>query len=408
MYFEMNTLTFVGVLQALEAMIKYKNEDQLEYTKGNTNPLSVLISSENGEFLALEQEYLKLLSQQDISAKMLEKAYSMLVEKYPSSSSMPFSAIYFNENNQLCSYHSGGHHLFLLRGGMLIRLNKKDNSTISTFINQDLDSESTSEVLENVKLIHGDLLLLCPNRLLNYVDSYYLQKIVSSNQTLAEKKQTINDILQKETTESISFILKEVKGKVEKQPLATPMNQKQKIFKIIQTKDFIAFASMVGFVGLILGFHLFTFSNLTSDKEDTKAKNEILLADLDKKDDQLASIIANEKLEKDWIIQRSFDRLDTEKCRLYALFRDDEGVLKSSDVAHLFHVPTATIKYIPVGKEGWFIVPVKGVHFVKKGDTFKKVAKQYYADQAKAAVLLQMFNRNWQIGKYAFLPFEEN
>lgn len=100
-----------------------------------------------------------------------------------------------------------------------------------------------------------------------------------------------------------------------------------------------------------------------------------------------------------------FDPYDAEEFRMYGLYRDPERQYSVRQVAERFNIETASaVKYSRVLDEDWYIVPVKGVHLVRPGDTPAAIAKRYYFSPDDAA-LIRAFNGKPEAGKFVFIPF---
>ncbi|MCS7004654.1 MAG: hypothetical protein NZM38_04945 [Cytophagales bacterium] len=106
------------------------------------------------------------------------------------------------------------------------------------------------------------------------------------------------------------------------------------------------------------------------------------------------------------IRENKLNALGNPLFRVYGLFFDANKQYTISQIAYQFRINNISeIKYSDFPKERWFIVPVKGVHFVDSGETATTIARLYYRKLADS-VLIKSFNKTITPGKYIFIPFE--
>lgn len=102
-----------------------------------------------------------------------------------------------------------------------------------------------------------------------------------------------------------------------------------------------------------------------------------------------------------------FDSFDEDFYRIYGLYRDRNKVLTRDVVSRKFNVFNAsTIKQTDVLGERWFIVPVMGQHFMRKGETLAEITKLYYKNPADSSLILQ-FNPIIKASRNLFIPFSD-
>jgi hypothetical protein len=102
---------------------------------------------------------------------------------------------------------------------------------------------------------------------------------------------------------------------------------------------------------------------------------------------------------------RVFDPKDIENFRVYGLFKDRGKKYSIEEVARKFRIPNEkAVKMTEVPDGNWFIVPVKGTHFVRKAETAGSIAKKYYTDIADS-VLIKEFNPIIKMGNMIFIPY---
>lgn len=94
--------------------------------------------------------------------------------------------------------------------------------------------------------------------------------------------------------------------------------------------------------------------------------------------------------------------------KIYGLYRDKSGKQTEKEVAKKFYIKSEkAIKSAEINGEKAFVVPVKGIHIAKSGDTAFSIAKKYYKND-KQAQLITDFNGEIQAGQTVFLPFVAN
>ncbi|SFF50523.1 LysM peptidoglycan-binding domain-containing protein [Thermoflexibacter ruber] len=132
--------------------------------------------------------------------------------------------------------------------------------------------------------------------------------------------------------------------------------------------------------------------------EDLRKENTTLKAKLDfyrKQDSVYTKLIAT----------RTFDAKDTENFRMYGLFKDKDKKYTPEEMAAKFNIPNEkAIKITEVQGDNWFIIPVKGVHFVRKAETASSIAKKYYT-LLRDSVLIKEFNPSIKIDNLVFIPY---
>ena len=123
--------------------------------------------------------------------------------------------------------------------------------------------------------------------------------------------------------------------------------------------------------------------------------------------ERVAKLEEAESMRTKSIYENTFDPFDSDNFRIYGLYRDMTRSKKELDVAMMFHISNSgAIKAMDVMGERWFIVPVKGVHFMLPDETATKIATLYY-DNPKDSTLILRFNLDPQPGKNIFIPFNQ-
>ncbi len=92
--------------------------------------------------------------------------------------------------------------------------------------------------------------------------------------------------------------------------------------------------------------------------------------------------------------------------KIYGLYKDKSGKQKEAAIAQKFNIKSEkAIKSAEVGGEKAFVVPVRGIHIAKNGDTAFSIARKYYKNE-QIASLIEEFNGEIQAGMIVFLPFD--
>ncbi len=94
--------------------------------------------------------------------------------------------------------------------------------------------------------------------------------------------------------------------------------------------------------------------------------------------------------------------------KIYGLYRDKTSKQTDISVAKKFNIKSEkAIKNAEINGEKAFVVPVKGIHIAKNGDTAFSIARKYYKNNEKISKLIEEFNGEIQAGMTVFLPFSE-
>lgn len=102
---------------------------------------------------------------------------------------------------------------------------------------------------------------------------------------------------------------------------------------------------------------------------------------------------------------RTFDPKVLDNFRIYGLFKDKGKRYTIGEIAEKFNIPNEkAIKVSEVDGDNWFIVPVKGTHFVRKAETATSIAKKYYENVADS-ILIKDFNSVIKMGNMVFIPY---
>jgi hypothetical protein len=105
--------------------------------------------------------------------------------------------------------------------------------------------------------------------------------------------------------------------------------------------------------------------------------------------------------------ERIFDAKVIDNFRVYGLFKDKGQKYELEEIAKKFNIPNAkAIKMSEIDNEHWFIVPVKGTHFVRKAESASSIAKKYYNNVADST-LIKEFNPTIKMGNMIFIPYQK-
>ncbi|WP_338790534.1 hypothetical protein [Bernardetia sp. MNP-M8] len=167
----------------------------------------------------------------------------------------------------------------------------------------------------------------------------------------------------------------------------------------------------------VFGLTLFLIFLFLIQKAAWQQENEALNAELDslRTSSQNLALEFEEKVEQrrisDSLMHRKvydnyFDAYDAQNFRLYALYKDSERRYgSSSNLARAFNIENSeSIKSNRVLGEMWYIVPIKGVHFVEKKQTWTSIAKKYYHNLNDSS-LLKTFNKELKPNRFVIVPF---
>ncbi len=105
--------------------------------------------------------------------------------------------------------------------------------------------------------------------------------------------------------------------------------------------------------------------------------------------------------------EKVFDAKVIDNFRVYGLFKDKGQKYSIEEIAKKFNIPNAkAIKMSEVDEDNWFIIPVKGTHFVRKAESASSIAKKYY-NNAADSILIKDFNPVIKMGNMIFIPYQK-
>ncbi|MGB0522640.1 MAG: hypothetical protein ACPGJS_06755 [Flammeovirgaceae bacterium] len=185
--------------------------------------------------------------------------------------------------------------------------------------------------------------------------------------------------------------------------LASPLTTLQNRFQN-RLWSFIAFLLFMSFIAALY------LLNRGSWKEQA-ASQQLLIDSLQNHTQELSHRIAYLQKAKQQEIESirtlSFDSFDEDQYRVYGLYRDKNKKQTLETISQKFNVYNAgAIKYSDVLGERWFIVPIKGVHFMREDETLEEISMQYYGNPADSMLIVQ-FNPVIKPLKSLFIPFSD-
>ncbi|GAA4829235.1 hypothetical protein [Algivirga pacifica] len=186
----------------------------------------------------------------------------------------------------------------------------------------------------------------------------------------------------------------------------TPVNSKRFSLSFLDRNAYATFLVFSLFAALML---LLFFSYETYWEQKLESKDAIRQEEQLKVEEligQIKELQADKKQQINAIREEAFDPYDKKQYRMYGLFRDTKNQYSRTTVAELFNIyaPAAIESKVKMG-ERWFVVPVKGIHWVEKGDTAFSIAKLYYENPENHR-LITRFNGKLKAGTFVFIPFE--
>jgi serine/threonine protein phosphatase PrpC len=321
----------------------------------------------------------------------------------------------------------GRNNLFFLRNQSVVNLTKhsdiekKENNKI--FIEQYLGKEKVNPYISNepILLEGGDMFCICSKDVENSLNFDEIKKILLKEDTTNQSKAEllISTIQEKNIDETLSalvvqhFLMEESTQNLSSMENAVLENkteetideleideENEKILRSYRQRTLLAFILFSIFI-LMLYFYKVERWNLAINKMDSleqvanQSTKKLLLSE------------KQDKLKNENIKNHYFDSFDNDKYRVYGLLRDSEKKYKISEISTTFNIfNTNAIKVNEVMGEQWFIVPVKGVHFLQAGENATSLAKKYYTDITDS-VLIKKFNPNLEPYRHVFIPFNK-
>jgi serine/threonine protein phosphatase PrpC len=320
----------------------------------------------------------------------------------------------------------GSNNLYFLKNQGIINLTKhltfKDENN-TNLIEQFIGKEKINPYISYnpIMLGHGDIFCVCSKYIELSLSLEEISKILlkedSANQSKAES--LIFNTQEKNIEESISviviqhFLMEETAQKLSSLETETNVLEKklendieeveeasEKILRSYRQRTLLAFILFSIFI-LMLYFYKVERWDVAINKMDSleqvanQTTKKVLLWE------------RQEKLKHENIKNHYFDSFDNDKYRVYGLLRDTEKKYKISEISTLFNIfNTNAIKVNEVMGEQWFVVPIKGVHFLQAGENATSLAKKYYTDVADS-VLIKKFNPSLEPYRHVFIPFNK-
>lgn len=182
----------------------------------------------------------------------------------------------------------------------------------------------------------------------------------------------------------------------------------EKTTEITFSQTTLITALSVFFLSLFVIFlFLSSKSSWTQKMKETEAKVEPLQQENITLKSKLEFYRKQDSVYAQMIAARTFDPKDIENFRVYGLFKDKGQKYDLEEVAKKFNIPNAkSIKLTEVGDDNWFIIPVKGTHFVRKAESASSLAKKYYGN-VNDSILIKDFNPTIKMGNMIFIPYNQ-
>jgi len=319
--------------------------------------------------------------------------------------------------------------LFLLRKKNLRRLTKNPptlaNSMLANAeVTQDSEEgeakQSSPEesriwiAPEPILLNPDDLLLLCSDGLTKEVNEHAILPILNQHGlTLQGKADLLTNLVnfkEKESQISIALIQQEqidstvAQVHISKENVPSQDRQTEVTSKT-EHGSWLTFVAFLIFAAIVVFLHLENRKYWVEDSIQANTKADSLqqsLMEMIERYDQLTQADANEiEATRSYL----FDPYDSDNYRVYGLFRDRNKVYTVKEIAAKFNIlPPTAIKSNDVLGERWFIIPVKGVHFMREGENLTQIAQLYY-ENAEDSTLIQDFNPIIESNMNLFIPF---
>ncbi|GAB4332687.1 MAG: hypothetical protein OHK0038_08510 [Flammeovirgaceae bacterium] len=325
----------------------------------------------------------------------------------------------------------GSNNLYFLRNQNIINLTEKNinNQPIDdkSFVQQFIGKQNFSPYIsyEPIILEKGDSFCISSKTLSNNLSTDEIKNILIKEDitTQAKAELLVSNVQKKTNDESISvlvvqhFLMEEypqnlpimenkiLENKTNPDTFDSDIDEdldktSEKILRSYKQRTLLAFILFSIFI-LMLYFYKVDKWNIAINKMDSL---EQVANQTTKK---LLLLEKQEKLKSENIKNHYFDSFDNDKYRVYGLLRDKEKKYKISEISTMFNIfNTNAIKVSEVMGEQWFIVPVKGVHFMQAGENATSLAKKYYTDAADS-ILIKKFNPNLEPYRHVFIPFNK-
>lgn len=385
----------------------------------------------------------KILSLQreaiDLSLKHANELIKEAVAKHPSYTSMGTTCeVVFLHENKAFWGHIGDSRIYHLSEGKLSQLTK-DHSYVQHLletgtitqeeaknhprkneISQCLGAELIYPQIgaEALELQHGDMLLICTDGLTNMVDQESIRQVLVDGKLSTQGKadKLVKMANDQGGADNITVILvqhialsstqKEAPEEAETvvpQAESTAMDFEEK-----QKKDRkLTFAAFSAFFLLLMFLYLQKHGFMGMQALESQQKSDSLMLVNARYQRQLEIFSEQETNRFAKVRDNYFDAYDNQHFRIYGLFRDKARKFSENDVSVMFNIfnPNAIDSKEVMG-ERWFIVPVKGLHYLQPGESITEITNYYYQNPADSQ-LIKKFNFKVEAGRHLFIPFSQ-
>ncbi|MEH0156652.1 hypothetical protein V6R21_21160 [Limibacter armeniacum] len=393
---------FFGVSSGKNPKVQLKTEQEtdLDFLALLTGPVTSVAKEEIISYLKDAEGLDKPFDECAVKANVLSNRLSESVAAWVRGEQLTLSIL-------------GGWDVWVLRGRTeLLRIH----------VGEQLNVAHNVSIKKNVVFSEDDVVLIGDKKFSSHLEESMLVKILADRGLTAQGK---SDLLynlsgvKKEEDPMMIVVLESamLPSKGQKIELENTMQKVQEVAELKEdySKTYrnerrnaiLTFSVFVAFTALVLMLHRNNEAKWESRLEENKTLFDSLSKDVTLLSDEVEAFKKLQAKEVGSIKATGFDPYDGQHFRMYGLLRDKKRVYTRTMIAEKFNIYNpAAIEYKDAMDERWFIVPVKGVHYVKKGETAFSIGKLYYKNP-KNHKLIQDFNPKINAGRYIFIPFEQ-
>ncbi len=290
--------------------------------------------------------------------------------------------------------------LFLKRGEQLNIVTKPSERISPEAICSQLEEEAEVALIE---LEAGDELVICKKDVDNVLSKEEFYQILCEDSLPAQSKAEALFNLYNFRNKSSESPFVVIQQKVLAKKNLSTFNLKSTISK---NSFWVKYSPLISGIAALL-FCLFIAALFLKSKSEFANANSSLKEKIEELEAEINDYEGSKNLAIQSVSENFFDSFDSEHFRVYGLFRDPNQLYSLEDVTEMFHIYNKyAIKSSIVLGEKWFVVPVKGVHFVEKSDTPASIADLYYSSESDST-LITLFNPIIETGRFIFIPFNK-